>query len=189
MKKFEDMTVAERKKERARVRKVIKRLEEEEYNSDSQRIIRALSDRRKTNHKGPAMDAAIWCLTYRGRPLDVHYINRDRMGRPLPGHYFARNTTREVIQNFRDGDSAFFRKVAEAIESLEKQGFELRGGVLSSKPVPNNAKLLVTQHWDRWEKENAKIEVRLAELKQELGKKISKSRYYAIIEQVGLKNT
>ena len=46
MKKWEDMTVAEKKKERARVREVYKRLEEEEYNSDSQRIIRALSGSR-----------------------------------------------------------------------------------------------------------------------------------------------
>jgi hypothetical protein len=161
-KKWCDMSAAKKKKERTRIEKAVKRSKEAYSNSQSQRIKRAISDGRKNNHEDLIMDAAMWCLDHRGKPLPAHYARHP------------------VVENLRDGNSAFFRKLADAMESLEKDG-----GFVISKP--GDARLEMAHNWDRWEYEGAKIEVRLAELR-ELGHNITKSRYYGIIEQDGLKS-
>jgi hypothetical protein len=162
-KKWCDMSADEKKAKRARTEEAVKRAKENFSNSQSERLKRAMSDGRASAREGPVMDAAMWLVAHRGKPLPPHYVEHP------------------VVKILRDGDGAFFRKLAEAMEWLEKDG-----GFVISKP--EDARLYMAANWDRWEYEGAKIEVRLAELRA-LGHSISKSRYYAIIEQDGLKST
>jgi hypothetical protein len=164
MKKWTNMTDAERKKERARIAKAVKRAKKNYSNSQSQRIKRAMSDGRKNDHEDLIKDAAMWLVYHRGKALPPHYAE----------HH-------PVLKNLRDGNSAFFRKLADAMESLEKDGSFV---ILK----PGDARLEMARNMDRWDFEEAKIEVRLAELRA-LGHDITKSRYYAIMKQDGLKST
>jgi len=164
--KWCDMTTADKKKERTRIEKAVKRAKEAYSNSQSQRIKRAMADGRENNHEDHVMDAAMWLVAHRGKLLPPHYVEHP------------------VVMSLRDGDSTFYHKLASAMKSLEKDG-----GFVITKPV--DARLFMAANWDRWEYREAgrktKVVVRLAEIFEATGKRISESRYRKIIEQVGLK--
>lgn len=134
----------------------------------SEKLERAYSDGRSTEHDGRAMAAAEWCLVNRGKKLSLESIR------------YA------VLENFRDGDSAFFHAVARAMEELEREGAKVENGlIVSNLPVTDRA--MIAYEWERWRRDRTKVEVRLAELK-ERGFNISKSRYHAIVKQDSLKS-
>ena len=85
----------------------------------SEKLAKAYSDGRLTDHEGKAMAAAEWCLVNRGKKL------------PPEATGYA------VIENFRDGDSAFFRAVAQAMQELESEGARVdeNGNIVSCVPL------------------------------------------------------
>ncbi len=134
----------------------------------SEKLARAYADDRSSEHEERAMAAAEWCLVNRGKKLSPEAIG------------FA------VIENFKDGDSAFFHAIARAMEELEREEATVENGLIVSH-LPVTARAMIAYQWERWQREGTKVAARLAELK-ELGFKISKPRYDAIVKSDGLKS-
>jgi hypothetical protein len=117
----------------------------------------------------------------------AHWLYTRRLDTSVPDDFLR--YVHGPLLKLLDGNGEFFRQVADALDSLEEAGAGVNefGGV--SVKVKLTPKIYIGRCWTRWEAEKpkAKIEVRLALIRERCGVKISKARYYGIVEQLGLK--
>lgn len=178
VKRWRDMSEAEKKRERARIEREIKRQEESFRKSETGQILAAHSDGREAHPDGPEMNAAIWGLTQKSLPSWI--ASRIEVNKP---RFIGMDEY--VIRRLMERDSAFFRKLADALEYLA------RSGVVASEtgvqiPLSYTVKSAILDHWKNWEKEGDKVLRRLAML-EESGYKISAQRYHKLVKEIGLK--
>jgi len=171
-KKWKDMSDAERKKERTRIKKQIQKSETQLRKSPSGQILSAHTDGRESRFDGPEMNAAIWGLRQKGKLIP-------RRSKTFMG------MDEFVLQKLADGDSDFFKKLAIAMDNLSKsKAVVTENGLII--PLQYTVKSAILDHWEAWEKSGEKIEVRLAKLKEQ-GYIISSQRYHTLVKQIGLK--
>ena len=89
------------------------------------------------------------------------------------------------------GNGDFLRQVADGLDELERSDAVINESGELSITIKMTPKIYIWIHWKGWESQKPKeqIEVRLALIRDKFGKGISKSRYYKIVEQLGLKST
>ena len=178
MKKWKDMTAAEKARERAKIERKIKRQQADFRKSEAGQILAAHTDRRESHPDGPEMNAAIWGFEQNGLPSWI--ASRIEPNKPR----FV-GMDEYVIRRLIERDSAFFRKLADAMDYLTRVGaVATENGV--TIPLPYTVKSAILDLWKQWGKAGDKIERRLAMLK-ERGYKISFQRYHKLVKEIGLK--
>ena len=168
-----DMSAAEKEEWRAETQRKIKRQRDALKKSDSGQILAAHTDGRESKPDGPEFNVATWALQQRGMPLA-----------PRKSKLFV-GMDEYAVRKLIEGDSAFFRKLADAMDYLARVGAVATENGFTM-PLPYTVKSAILDLWDQWEKASDKIERRLAML-AERGYKISPSRYHTLVKKIGKK--
>jgi hypothetical protein len=128
-------------------------------------LIAVDGDSRKRKWDRRVYAVALWVQKYRGN------TEEDFMPKAL-------------LEIFKNGDGTFYRKVGDALDGLSREGWHVAADGELHRPIPIDARLFIAICWRQWEIKKEKVEVRLAEIRQELGSEISKSRYFTIVKKL-----
>ena len=133
----------------------------------------AHTDGRESKPDGPELNVATWALQQRGMPLA-----------PRKSKLFV-GMDEYALRKLIEGDSAFFRKLADAMDYLARVGAVATENGFT-RPLPYTERSVMLDLWKQWEEAGDKVERRLAML-AERGYKMSAPRYHKLVNQIGLK--